>query len=117
MNRRRAEDDPRRGEVWSVDLGITAKHRPAIIISRNDPDAPRRLTTYIPVTGSFHGSRYEVELPPLSFLDKGSAANLQGIASGESADPGLFVRKLGQLPPDVLAKIEQALLYAAGMAD
>jgi len=107
---------PRRGEVWSADLGLAAKVRPVIILSRDDPDPPRRITVYIPVTEQNRGSRYEVELPRLYFLTKGSTANLQGIASGETADKTLFLKKLGDLPADALKKIEQALLFALGMA-
>lgn len=117
MNRRRETDDPQRGEVWLADLGLTTKQRRVVIISRNDSDRPRRLTIYVPVTRQFHGSRYEVELPKLPFLDAGSIVNVQGVASGESTDPELFIRKLGTLSPDILAKVEQALLYAVGMAD
>ena len=115
MNRRRERDDPRRGEVWSADLGDAAKVRPVIILSRNDSDRPRRLTVYIPVTKQNCGSRYEVELPRLPFLDQGSTANAQGIASGESADEELFIRKLGDVPPDVLTQVEEALRFAVGL--
>lgn len=117
MSRRRPANDPRRGEVWSADLGHTAKRRPVVIISRDDSERPRRLTTFVPVTSRSCGSKYEVELPRLPFLDQGSTVNLQGINSGESADEELFVIKLGQLSPEALAKIDQALLFAMGMAD
>src|SRR5437899_6155617 len=103
---------PCRGEVWLADLGMAAKVRPVIILSRDDPDPPRRITVYVPVTQQNRGSKYEVELPPLYFLSKGSTANLQGIASGETADKTLFLKKLGDLPVDALEKIEQALLFA-----
>lgn len=109
--------NPRRGEVWSADLGIAAKVRPVIILSRDDADPPRAITIFVPITGQYRGSKYEVELPRLPFLTPGSTANVQGIGSGESADETLFIRKLGNLPPDALAKIEQALLFCVGMAD
>lgn len=100
-----------------MDLGDTAKVRPVIILSRDDSDKPRRLTIYIPVTTQNRGSRYEVEMPRLPFFATGSTANVQGIASGESADEQLFIKKLGDLTPELLAKVEQALLFAVGMAD
>jgi mRNA interferase MazF len=40
---------PRPGEVWLVDLGLAAKTRPVVIVSRHDPDAPRALTIYVPL--------------------------------------------------------------------
>jgi mRNA interferase MazF len=95
---------------------MVGKVRPIIILSRDDRDPPRKITIYVPVTGQNRGSRYEVELPRLPFLTPGSTANLQGIASGETADKTLFLRRLGELPSDAMAKVEQALLFAVGMA-
>lgn len=109
--------NPQRGEVWSADLGIAAKVRPVIILSRDDPDPPRVITVFVPITGQNRGSKYEVELPRLPFLTPGSTANVQGIGSGETADKTMFIKRLGKLRPDTLAKIEQALLYCVGMAD
>ena len=40
---------PKPGEVWLADLGLAAKIRPVIIVSRHDPDAPLALITYIPI--------------------------------------------------------------------
>jgi mRNA interferase MazF len=72
---------PRPGEVWLADLGLAAKTRPVVIVSRHDPDAPRALTIYVPLTTQNRGSRYEVALPKLTFLAELSVANVQGIAS------------------------------------
>jgi mRNA interferase MazF len=72
---------PRPGEVWLADLGLAAKTRPVVIVSRYDPDAPRTLAIYVPVTTQNRGSKYEVELPKLHFLRETSVANVQGIAS------------------------------------
>ncbi len=48
------------GEIWLADLGLAAKVRPVLIISRHDTDAPRALTIYIPLTTQDRGSRYEI---------------------------------------------------------
>ena len=72
---------PRPGEVWLADLGLAAKTRPVVIVSRHDPDAPRALTIYVPLTTQNRGSRYEVALPKLTFLRELSVANVQRIAS------------------------------------
>ena len=96
---------PRPGEVWLADLGLAAKTRPVVILSRHDPDAPRALTIYVPLTTQNRGSRYEVALPKLTFLRELSVANVQGIAS---LPVTRLERKLGEVPPDVLAQIRKS---------
>ncbi len=104
--------NPLPGEVWQVDLGLKAKSRPVIIVSRDDRDAPRALWIYVPVTMQYRGSRYEVMLPKVSFLNHGSSANVQGVGSGLKQD---FERRLGKLSPDVLKAVREALLFAIEM--
>ncbi len=53
---------PKAGEVWLADLGLAAKTRPVAILSFDDPDAPRALCIYIPLTSQNRGSRYEIPL-------------------------------------------------------
>jgi mRNA interferase MazF len=105
--------NPLPGEVWQVDLGLKAKSRPVIIVSRHDPDRPRVLWIYVPITMQYRGSKYEVMLPKVSFLNYGSCANAQGVGSGLKAD---FKRKLGKLSPNVLNEVRKALLFAVEMA-
>ena len=57
---------PKPGEVWLADLGVLAKTRPVVIVSRYDPDPPRVLV--MPLTTQNRGSKYEVEIPRLRFL-------------------------------------------------
>ena len=104
---------PRPGEVWLADLGLAAKTRPVVIVSRHDPDPPRALTIYVPLTTQNRGSRYEVALPKLAFLREMSVANVQGIASLAVTR---LERKLGEVPADVLAQIREALAFATGIA-
>jgi mRNA-degrading endonuclease toxin of MazEF toxin-antitoxin module len=54
---------PRPGEVWLADLGLAAKTRPVVIVSRDDPDPPRALILYVPLTTQNRQSPYEVVLP------------------------------------------------------
>jgi mRNA interferase MazF len=105
--------NPRPGEVWLADLGLAAKTRPVVIVSRHDPDAPRALTIYVPLTTQNRGSRYEVALPKLTFLRELSVANVQGIAS---LPVTRLERKLGEVPPEVLAQIPKALAFATEIA-
>jgi len=104
---------PRPGEVWLADLGLAAKTRPVVIVSRHDPDAPRALTIYVPLTTQNRGSRYEVALPKLTFLRELSVANVQGIAS---LPVTRLERKLGEVPPEVLAQVRKAFAFATEMA-
>ena len=96
------------GAIWLADLGLAAKPRPVLIVSRHDPDAPRALLTYLPVTTQHRGSRYEVPVGRLPFLDPSSIVNVQGI--GSLVEPRLE-RKLGQLPADVLGKVKEAMRF------
>ncbi len=104
---------PRPGEVWLADLGLAAKSRPVVIVSRHDPDAPRALTIYVPLTTQNRGSKYEVALPNLRFLREASVANVQGIASLPLTR---LERKLGELPRETFDQIRQAIAFAVDMA-
>jgi mRNA interferase MazF len=73
--------NPQPGEIWLADLGLAAKTRPVVIVSRQDPDPPRSLVLYVPLTTQRRDSPYEVRLPRLPFLDRESVANIQGLGS------------------------------------
>ena len=103
----------RRGEVWLAELGLAAKTRPVVIVSRNDPDTPRALVIYVPLTTQNRGSKYEVELPSLRFLRAQSVANVQGVAS---LPVTRLERRLGEVSSDVLNRIRQALAFALDIA-
>jgi mRNA interferase MazF len=96
------------GEVWLADLGLAAKTRPVVIVSRYDPTPPRALVVYVPLTTQHRGSLYEVVLPKLRFLNQDSIANIQGLGSIPTAR---LERKLGNLPDNVMLEIKQALLF------
>src|SRR5882762_613238 len=100
---------PRPGEVWLADLGMAAKTWPVVIVSRYDPDQPRALTVYVPLTTQNRLSSYEVPLPRLPFLERESVANVQGLGSIPIVR---LERRLGMLPKDVLAKLKSTLAFA-----
>jgi mRNA interferase MazF len=100
---------PRPGEVWLADLGLAAKTRPVVIVSREDSDPPRALVIYVPLTTQYRGSDYEVPLGRLSFLHEVSYANIQGMGSLATVR---LERKLGTLPTVTLVKIRTALRFA-----
>ncbi len=97
------------GEVWLADLGLAAKTRPVVVVSRDDPDPPRALILYVPLTRQNRQSPYEVVLPRLPFLDRDSVANVQGLGSLPTVR---LERRLGKLPDDVMVKIKRALTFA-----
>jgi mRNA interferase MazF len=100
---------PQPGEVWLADLGLAAKTRPVVIVSRDDPDPPRALVLYVPLTTQNRQSPYEVALPQLRFLDRDSVANVQGLGSLPRIR---LERRLGKLPDDVITRIKRALAFA-----
>jgi mRNA interferase MazF len=101
--------NPKPGEVYLVDLGMAAKVRPAVVVSRHDPDSPRALAVLVPLTTEYRGSDYEVPLGKLRFLTKESWANTQGTMSiGHER----LLRPLGNVTTAQLAQIKAALRYA-----
>ena len=97
------------GKIWLADLGLAAKTRPIVVVSRYDPNPPRALITYVPLTTQYRHSPYEVVLPKLRFLYSESIANVQGLGSIPIVR---LDRKLGSLPDDVMAEIKNAILFA-----
>ncbi len=82
----------RRGEVWLVDLGMTAKVRPAVIFNTPFRDDERALFAIIPHTTAVRGGRFEVAVS-VPWLENG-AFDVQGLRH----IPGsVLVRKLGAL--------------------
>jgi mRNA interferase MazF len=92
-----------------ADLGFAAKFRPVVIVSRQDPDPPRALAIYVPITTQDRESPYEVKLPKTRFLEKGSVANVQGIASLPTVRLG---RRVGPLSAENLREIKRAIAWA-----
>ena len=97
------------GEIWLADLGLAAKTRPIVIVSRQDADPPRSLVLYVPLTTQRRESPYEVALPRLPFLDRESVANVQGLGSLPTVR---LERKIGKLPNNVMERLKDALAFA-----
>jgi mRNA interferase MazF len=100
---------PQPGEIWLADLGLAAKTRPAVIVSRQDPDPPRSLVLYVPLTTQRRDSPYEVPLPQLPFLDRRSVANVQGLGSLPTVR---LERKIGRLSAEIVERLKDALAFA-----
>ena len=101
--------NPQPGEVWLADLGLAAQTRPVVVVSRVDPDPPRALIRYVPLTTQNRQSVYEVVPPKLSFLNQDSVANVQGLTSLPTVR---LERRLGKLPNDVMIRIKRAIAFA-----
>lgn len=101
-----------RGEVWLVDPGMTAKGRPALVISVPTSDVDRALVTVVPHTSSPRNSRFEVAIS-VSFLRTGvfDAQNLVTIPHAK------LLRQLGRLSDSHLASVERAIQLWLGSSD
>ena len=101
--------NPQPGEIWLADLGLAAKTRPVVIVSRQDPHPPRALVLYVPLTTQRRDSPYEVPLPRLPLLDRDSVANVQGLGSLPTVR---LERKIGRLSAQVMEQLKGALAFA-----
>jgi mRNA interferase MazF len=97
------------GEVWLADLGIAAKTRPIVILSRQDNNPPRDIIIYAPCTSQNRGSEYEVNISELQFLREDGVVNVQGIGSIASRR---LEKKLGTVPDTLMEKIRDAVIFA-----
>jgi mRNA interferase MazF len=93
-----------RGSVWIVDLGLTAKVRPCLVLSVPTDPQDRVLVTVVPHTTSIQGTRFEVDARA-PFLKPG-AFDAQQVVSVPQVK---LVRRLGDLPPDQLSLVEAAV--------
>ena len=101
---------PKRGEVWLVDLGYLAKIRPCLIFSIEPELQDRALVTVVIHTTSLRGSQFEV-VTQVRFLQSGAfdAQNLITISIAK------LQRRLGTLPPDQLALVEDSVRHGLGV--
>ena len=103
-------NEPRRGEVWMVDLGMAAKVRPCLVISIGATERDRALATLVPHTTSARNSRFEVKLK-VGFLREG-AFDAQSMVTIPYAK---LIRKIGTLPVAQLAEVERSVARWLGL--
>lgn len=100
---------PSPGDVYLVDLGMVAKARLMVVVSRHDTEAPRALSLCVPFTTKNRGSKYEVPIGASSFFREPSWANVQGtMAVGNEK----LLRRLGKLTVPQYSEVKAALRYA-----
>ena len=102
------------GEVYRVDLGMGGKVRLMVVVSREDPNAPRALSLCAPITTKYRGSAYEVELGKFRFLREVSYVNVQGIQAIQHHE---LSRPLGTVPASKMTEIREALKYALDLGE
>jgi mRNA interferase MazF len=100
---------PKTGDVFIVDLGIEGKVRPVVVVSREDPDAPRALSVVVPLTSQFRGSRYEVKMPRVPWLNLQSFANVQAIGSAEHHE---LTDRRGKFDASIVKQIRESIRWA-----
>ncbi len=96
------------GEVYRVDLGIKGKVRLMAVVSREDTDAPRALSICAPITTSYRGSKYEVEIGKQKFLRDKSYVNVQGLQAVQHHE---LLGPIGKLDKITMEAIKSALKY------
>ena len=101
---------PKPGEVYWVDLGLKAKFRPLLVVSREDPDTERALAVCVPLTTEIRGGHYEEPLPRVKWLpgpDEG-VANVQGLTAIEHHR---LERRAGRYESQVLDKVRKRIAW------
>ncbi len=91
-------------------MGMKAKFRPLLVVSREDPDAERALSVCVTCTTAIRGGNYEVPLPRVKWMpgpDEG-VANVLGI---ESVEHHRFERRAGRYEPGVLTAVRQRIAW------
>lgn len=102
------------GQIYLVDLGMAAKTRPMVVVSRRDEDAPRALSICAPITTSTRDSRYEVPIGKPKFLNENSFVNVQGLQAIQHHE---LKRAIGKLPEDKMSEVRNALLWMLGVSE
>jgi mRNA interferase MazF len=93
-----------RGSVWIVDLGLVGKVRPCLVLSVPTDPQDRVLVTLVPHTTSVQGTRFEIAVQA-KFLQGAGVFDAQQILTVPQVK---LVRKLGDLPADQMARVEEA---------
>jgi len=102
------------GQIYLVDLGMVAKTRPMVVVSRRDENAPRALSICAPVTTSTRASKYEVPIGKPKFLRENSFVNVQGLQAIQHHE---LKRMIGRLPEDKMAEVREALLWMLDVSE
>jgi mRNA interferase MazF len=100
---------PKVGEVYIVDLGMNGKVRPVVVVSREDSNPPRALSVVVPLTSQNRGSRYEVKMPRVPWLNLQSFANVQAMSSIEHHE---LTNRRGKFEAAAVEQIRASIRWA-----
>jgi mRNA interferase MazF len=100
-----------RGEVWTVDFGLAAKVRPALLLTGEPADNELDVVSVLLHTTSLRGNRWELSITK-SFLKTG-AFHLQQIQTVSSVK---LERRLGALTETEMKRVTDALAGRLGFA-
>ena len=95
-----------------MDLGLTAKVRPALVLSVPIEEIDRALVTLVPHTTSLRGSRFEVPLP-IRFLRPGGF-DAQGLITVPTVK---LIRRLGRLNDQQRVAVEARVSAWLGLPE
>jgi mRNA interferase MazF len=101
-----------RGDVVIVDLGMTAKVRPCVVISLNNPDRERNMSVVVPMTTEIRSGECEIRFPKPPWLRQESVVNVLGIAG---VDNSKIERRIAVFPAEKMTEIESALKRLLGL--
>jgi mRNA interferase MazF len=115
-----ASPEPRRGEIWLISLlgaarrGEPGKNRPAIVVSVDEIAAgvEHELFVVVPVSSSRAPSLLRPKISPDEGIDGESAAICRGV---RAVSRPRLLRPIGQLKPETLREVEQALAMILGL--
>ncbi len=99
------------GDVWLVDLGMTAKVRPCLVVTRQPQSDELDVFTVVAHTTSLRGNHWEMPIPK-SFLRDEGAFDVQRIATVAREK---LERKLGELTAAELDPILALLAERLGL--
>lgn len=100
------------GEVYRVDLGIRGKLRLMLVLSREDPDAPRALSICAPITTAYRGSPYEVDIGKPRFMRLPSYVNVQGLQAIQHHE---LEGPVGELDRATMERVQAAARWALNL--
>ena len=111
--------EPRRGEVWRVDLGRTGGHeqagaRPGLVLSVDSFNAgPAGLVVVLPLTTRVKGIPFHVKLdPPEGGLSERSFIKCEDV---RSISMDQLVSPLGAVSQATLERVEERVRILLGM--
>ena len=101
-----------RGDVVVVDLGMTSKVRPCVVVSIGQPDRQRNMSVVVPMTTEIRGGECEIPFPKPVWLRQESVVNVLGLAGVDNAK---IERRISVFPADKMTEIETVLKRMLGL--